>query len=296
MEHLWILFVIIGQFLNAIVVLLDKYIVTKTVSKPVVYTFYVSMLSATALIVLPFGGVKIPSLVVIWLSLSSALSYIISILSLYESLKTSDPSEVTPVVGAVSAISTFSFSYVILGDLLPNDFFWGFGLLILGMLLISHFQLTWRSFGYLLFSGISFGLSIVLIKAIFVYDNSFVNGFFWSRMAIALAGFALLVWPGLIGDIKEDMGHGKSKGKLIILANKALAGVSFLCILLAVKLGHVALVNALASLQYVFLLIFAVIFSKRMGGYLFEKRHRGETFHKIFATGIIILGFIILFT
>lgn len=299
MESLWLLFVVIAQFFNAIVVLLDKYIVTSKSSgtKPVVYTFYTSLLSGAALVLLPFGAIHIPSFIVIWLSLSSALSFLISVLCLYESLQYSAPSEVTPIVGGISAISTFAFSFIILGNPLPTDFFIGFGLLVVGMILISHFNLTLKSFAYLLFSGIGFGLSIVLIKAIFMYDDSFANGFFWSRMANVLGAFALLLWPGNIRAITHNVKHGGKKGKYLILSNKVLAGVAFLLILVATKLGdHVALVNALSSLQYVFLLIFAFIFPKRMREYLSEKRHKREMLHKLAATSLIIVGFVILFT
>ena len=37
---MWFLVAFIGYFLLAVVVILDKFILTKSVSKPVVYTFY----------------------------------------------------------------------------------------------------------------------------------------------------------------------------------------------------------------------------------------------------------------
>ncbi len=300
MEHLWLVFVIIAQLLSAVVVLFDKYIVTNKSSsrtKPVVYSFYISLLSGVVLVMLPFGSIKIPSFTIIWLSLSSALSYLIAILCLYEALTDSAPSEVTPVVGAVSAISTFTFSFIILGDALPKDFFIGFAFLVMGMILISHFEFSFKSFAYLLFSGVGFGLSIVLIKAIFLYDDSFANGFFWSRIANVVGALGLLLWPGNWDAIVHNVKHGPSKGKFLILNSKILAGLAFLFVLIATKLGdHVSIVNALSSLQYVFLFIFALVFPKRMREYLSEKRHKREILHKLAATSLIIIGFIVLFT
>jgi len=57
-----ILFVIFGQFLNAGIVLIDKYIVTRTsVSRPGVYAFYVAMISGVVIFLVPFGVVHIPT-------------------------------------------------------------------------------------------------------------------------------------------------------------------------------------------------------------------------------------------
>ncbi len=296
MENLWLLFVVVGQFLNAIVVLFDKRILSKAVSKPIVYTFYVTALSGFVLIMVPFGLVSIPSQTLILLSVVSAISYTLSIYFLYEALHISTPSEVAPVAGAVSAISTFLFSFLVLGDLLPTNFFLGFGLLVIGMLLISHFQLTKKSFLLTILAGIFFGFSVVIIKSIFNLEESFADGFFWSRMANVLVALGMLLWPSNLKAILEDSRHGSgAKGKLLILNTKLLAGLAFLCTLIAIKLGHVALVSALTSLQYVFLLIFAFIFTTKMRNYFSEKDHKGELLHKLAATALIVIGFLVLF-
>ncbi len=289
-----LLFVVIAQFLNAVVAVLDKHIINN--SKPVVYAFYVSILSGVALIMVPFGLVSIPDPIIIYLSLGAGACYLASILFLYDSLKISLPSEVIPVVGAVSAVSTFGFSYWILGVLLPDDFLLAFTLLILGMLFISHFEFTKKSFVYVVLSGVFFGASTVIIKKIFTLDDSFANGFFWSRMANVALAPLLLLWPNNLRAIIRDFHKSPAKGKFVILNNKLLAGLAFICILFAIKLGDVSLVNALSSLQYVFLLIFTLIFGRKMPGHFSKMRYKDEMIHKIFSTLLIILGFIVLFT
>ncbi len=289
-----LLFVVIAQFLNAIVAVLDKHIIKN--SKPVVYAFYVSILSGIAIIMVPFGIVSIPDPIIIYLSLAAGICYLASILFLYDSLRISLPSEVIPVVGAVSAVSTFGFSYWILGVLLPDDFLLAFTLLILGMLFISHFEFTKKSFVYVVLSGVFFGASTVIIKKIFTLDDSFANGFFWSRMANVVVAMLLLLWPNNLKAIKKDLHHSPAKGKFVILNNKLLAGLAFICILFAIKLGDVSLVNALSSLQYVFLLILSLIFYKKIPGHFSKMKYKDEMIHKIFSTALIILGFIVLFT
>src|SRR4051812_22864128 len=104
----WVFFVIAGQFLNSIVIVVDRHIVaSKKVLSPIIYTFYVSVLSGFVVVMLPFSNVTLPGKLTIILSLASALSYIVSIFFLYKSLQSTSPLEVVPVVGGVAALSTF---------------------------------------------------------------------------------------------------------------------------------------------------------------------------------------------
>ena len=51
----WIILVVIAQFINAFVAIIDKYLVSsKRVGEPVVYAFYVSILSALSIIIFAF--------------------------------------------------------------------------------------------------------------------------------------------------------------------------------------------------------------------------------------------------
>ncbi len=299
----WVLFIVIGQFLYAISVLIDRFIVTKkVVSKPIVYAFYVNFLSIFAIGALPFG-VTIPSAWTLFLSLIAAVSYTASIFLLYESLQNSNTSEVVPVIGGVSAISAFLLSYTLLGAVLPGHFIAGFIILTIGMLLISHFRFTARSFVFLAGSGFFFGLSTVLIKMLFA-TTSLIDGFFWSRMANVLIALLLLLIPTVYKAVHHDhtrhktpqgRQNGPSKKALLILGNKIIGGLGFIFVLLAIKEGNAAIINALTATQYIFLLIFALFFGKLLPEYFEEKIHKHEFLHKSLATALIVLGFFVLF-
>lgn len=291
----WLLFVIIGQFLYATVVLTDRFIVSKkVVGEPIVYAFYVSILSIFAIAALPFG-VTWPSIETVLMSFIVAALYLLSIYLLYESLKKSNPSEVVPVVGGVAAIAALAGSTIVLKTELPTHFMTGFGILVVGMLLISHFRFTYRSFLFLFGSGICFGLSTVAIKYMFDHD-SFVNGFFWSRIANVVVALLLLLVPSVYAAIKKDWNKPGKGGKAkLVIGNKVLAGFGFICILLAIKGGDVSLVNALSATQYIFLLIFAIFFSKLLPEYFEETVHKHEFLHKSLATALIVIGFLVLF-
>ncbi len=303
LNNYWIYLVIIAQFISAAVVLIDKYLVgSKTDSHgsapaggPAVYTFYVSILSGVVLVILPFGWVLLPTLSVILISLAVAFSYIFSILFLYNSLKTSDASDVAPVMGAISALSTLFFSFIILKNSLPHNFMIGFLYLIAGTFLMSHFRFDKKSSIYVILAGLLFGLSSVFTKMIF-NQTTFVNGFFWSRMANVLAAVTLLLWPANLKAIVQNLKYSTKETKFLVIGNKALAGLAFLLILGAIKLGEVSVVNALGGIQFVFLLLLAFIFTYKMPEHFHEAVHRERNLiKKITASSLIIIGLYLLF-
>ena len=102
----WLAFAIFAQFLFALSTLVDKHIVTRagTIGKPIVYAFYVALLSGFVVVLFPF--VSIPSGHVLLLSLVNAATFTAAIYLLYCALSTARASDVSPVVGGVSAIVT----------------------------------------------------------------------------------------------------------------------------------------------------------------------------------------------
>lgn len=293
---IWLSLVVLAQIINAAIVLVDKYLLnsTKGVGQPVVYAFYVSMLSGVVLIMVPFGAVSWPGTMVIGLSLAMALAYILSIYFLYSALKITDASDVVPVAGAVSAIATFTLAYFGLSQDLPGNFMLAFAFLVVGTLLISHFRFDTKSFILVFFSGILFGVSAFLIKLIFLYA-SFADGFFWSRMANVFGALFLLLIPSNWTAIKNSLGRSSEGIKWMVVGNKTLSGISFLLIMIAINMGSVSIVNALSGLQFVFLLTFAYFCVNRFPSVFSGEIHPHRFNHKLYGIIFIIFGFLALF-
>ena len=290
----WIYLVLIAQLINALVVLWDKYLVTSK-AEPVVYAFYVSILSGVVVVLLPFGVISIPDPLTLWLPVSIAFTFILSILLLYKALRTADASDVAPVAGAASAVSALFFDVIFLGGRLSNNFLIAFVLLVLGMALMSYFRFSKRVFLLTLCSGIIFGVSLVLTKIVFSF-LSFVDGFFWSRIANVFGGVLLLAWPSNRRAIIKNVKNSPQGLKYAVIGNKTLAGLAFLLILLGVQMGNVGLVNALVGMQFVFILIFAVLFSKKFPKYFYEDVHnKGVVLQKILGVSFIVVGLVFMF-
>lgn len=290
---LWLLYALIAQFLNATVVLLDKYLVTARIKKPLTYTFYVSILSITALFVLPFVEVNIPSPATVWYSLGFAATFICGLICLYSALRHSSASEVVPMVGGAAALATLVFALLLIGEELPPYFLGGSAFLIGGMVTLSHFRFSLTTLVYLVGGGAFFGFSGVLLKIVFTRE-AFWDAFFWTRMALVIVALMLFLIPIERVRVKTGLGRAKRGTFLLIIANKMLAGAAAFLTFLAIREASVSLVSALVGLQFAFLLLFAFLFTRKFPEYFHDTFHKREILHRISSVTLIVVGFILL--
>ena len=303
-----ILLVVIAQFFNATVALIDKYIIsTRKVPQPSYYAFLVSMLSALSVFIFLFSFVSIPipevaipsfknidvpSLVVTLLSLGAGTFFFYALWSLFTALRDADTSDVIPVVGSVSALVAFPFGYYLFDLRLNDNFVFGILLLIIGAFLLSHYRFKRKVLLITVVSGIFFALHFISLKLLFGITH-FDNAFFWSRMGIVVAALAIFIprW-----EYCKDCSRTTTAGSTaIIVGNKLMAGVASFLILKAVDLSDVSLVQALGGLQFVFLLIFSVTlghFLPKECGENLVGRHKVQ---KTIAVSLLVIGFLFLF-
>ena len=290
-----IIFVVFGQLLNAAVVLIDKFIITKTaVSKPSTYTFYVGMISGIVLIMIPFNIVHLPTLSVVMLSILAGFTFIGSIYFLFTALIDANATDAVAWLATVSTITTFILGFFILNEELPKSFPVALILLLVGMALVGHFRFHTKSFLLIVISGILFGLSAILMKVLFS-QTDFTDGFFWSRMGNLFAAIMLIALPSVRRSIFENSRNISRGTTFLIIANRALGGLALVLILYAIRIGSVSIVNSLASLQFVFVFVLVLLLTKKMPDvYQHEFRH-GHVLHKTLAAFFIIAGFFVLF-
>lgn len=308
----WILLAVGAQFLNALVALVDKRIISddKILPRPFVYAFYTCLIAGMwvfvylfSLIPLPFAGLHIPSfanvirptLEVVALSILAAYTFFTALVSMFIALRASDASDVVPVVGATSAIASFGLGYFFLNTPLSQNFALGIALLAGGTFLVSRFHFPLKTAMFSIHSGVFFALHYVSIKGLFMV-TSFDNGFFWSRMAFVFYSLSLLMVPSFFEKIKEQTKTTTRHAGFLIFTNKIIAGVSTLLILKATDLGDVAVVQALGGIQFVFVLILGVFFGKHMkNGVVGEVHPKEAILQKALFVAVIAVGFLVLF-
>ncbi|MDD5464631.1 MAG: EamA family transporter, partial [Candidatus Moranbacteria bacterium] len=234
----WIFVAVSAYFLGAFAVLMDKFLLgSKRISSPQVYTFYVGIFGLGAFLFAPFGF-DVPSAWQIAISLISGAIYIGGIFALNLSINKAEASRVTPVVFSVVPIATYLISFVFNDEKLTIIQLGGVALLIIGGLLISFdlpLKLNKRKFfvGFYFscLSGVLLAISYVMFKMVYV-EQTFLNGFMWTRVGGFVAALLLLIVPTWRKAIFKSFSHAKKPSKEhigtggIFIANKILGGTS----------------------------------------------------------------------
>lgn len=307
----WLLLATAGQFVNAIVAMLDKYIVTdeKVLPRPFVYAFYsclitggwmfiflLSLLPGLDSIGMPhLRNVEMPSIQVVGMSFLAAYTFFMALVSMYTSLKVADASDVLPVIGAVSAISSFGMAFLFLDIPLATNFFWGIALLSIGTLLVSQMRFSGNVLVHTIHSGLFFALHYITLKGLFE-ETSFDDGFFWSRVGFVLFALSLLLVPTYLHKITEQTKQTSAKGGLLVLSTKILAGIAAFLLLKATDMGDVAVVQALDGVKFVFIIILSLIFGRFIPESAGENDFSTKTvLRKVAYVAIISIGFALLF-
>lgn len=307
----WLFLATGAQFLNAVVAILDKHIVTdeKVLPRPFVYAFYSCLITGFWIVVYLFGlipglsevgfphfsNVESPSIEVVGMSFLAAYTFFMALVSMYDALKHADASDVMPVIGAISAVSAFGMSYLFLDVTLSHNFIWGIALLVCGTALVSQVRLTPNIALHTIHSGLFFALHYFAMKGLFL-STSFDDGFFWSRIAFVLFALSQLLVPVYYQKIKEQTKATSRKTGFLVVTNKVIAGIAAFLLLKATDLGDVTVVQALDGLKYVFIILIGLFIGRFIPETAGENEFDAATvIRKALYVAIISIGFVILF-
>ncbi len=289
---MWLVIINVAYFLNALSAVVDKFLLNKKIPQPAVYTFAIITLGLLGLVLAPWGFAWISGFLFL-ISLIAGVSFSGALFSLFKALTYNETSRITPLIGGLSPIFVFSFSFFILAERLSARQFLAFIFIVLGTLLISYSKHAshGEKKGYLwaFFSACLFGFSYALTK--YIFDNTtFINGFVWLRVTTFLGGALLLLSRANRQAIFQSFKKNKGSTSGLFLVGQISGSASFLLINYAISLASVTLVNALQGVQYVFLLIMVLILSRRHSNVLEEKMRGVVLAQKIIATALIGLG------
>lgn len=290
----WLIIVLSGHLLNALAFLMDKFLLTKKVTSPFVYAFFIGIFGVVGMALIPFGF-AVPAWPVIARALLGGGTFILALIFFFAALKKNEASRVVPLSGGLVPAFTIVFAYFLLGERLQTEQLIAFVALVLGGILITVESGKKRSsskigYFYALVSAIIFAGSSVLMKIVF-NEQAFISGFVWSRIGGFL--FALLIL--LIPSQRYQAFHQpkeKRAGKtaLLFFTGQAAGALGYIILAYGISLASVSLVNAMQGVQYAFLLILVVFLSRRFPKVLSEKLSGGVLVQKIAAIILISLG------
>ena len=259
---LWFYLAIFAYALNAIAFVIDKYLLSAPVLRPISYAFWMGILSFVAILLLPLGVYWVNSYYFLVAFLSGG-TFFFGLIFLYKAIKKTDISIASTKVGVLGVIFTFIFSVLILKDYFSNSDVFGLWLMVAGILLMGKTgKGVWRE---ALMAGIGFGISTVLLKLTF-NNSTFLNGFFWTRMGLVGVSFLVLIHSPTRKEILSSLKNSPHYSRFVFVLNKIVAGVGFGLLYVAIKLGNVSVVNALLGVQFVFIFLFALIFRNKIPG------------------------------
>lgn len=269
-----------AYFFNALAVLSSKFLLKKIIPDPLIYIFYISLVSLLALFALPFTN--IPNLEVFSLASASTLLWTLAAYLMYKALKIAPVSRVIPIIGTlIPLILLITASQ---NSSLAQNQIHAILVLILGMvfLTITDWQPSLQSNDkklnkteviYEVASAVFFAISYIILRQAYAQFD-FFSTIVWSRLILLPVGIIILAQPALRLKIITPSGPKLnlfSKNGLIFSGGQISGVISEFLLLFAISLANPALVNSLQGSQYVFLLFFALILSRKYPSIFQEK-------------------------
>ncbi|MBP9695408.1 MAG: DMT family transporter [Candidatus Magasanikbacteria bacterium] len=295
---MWFLLSVIGYFFLAIAFVMDKFILTKSVGKPIIYTFYSTIFLLPVFLLVPFG-LKVPQGIDLFIALFSSFSFGFGLWTLFVAVKSGEASHIDPFNGAMITLATYVGSSFFLGETLESAQIAGVVILVFACLLLS-FEKSQKHHGFhigflwAIISGICFAASLVAAKYLFGH-YSFVETIVWTRASVGFFGILLLasktVRHSLLTAKKKKLKtYGKKHALSIVITAKVLSVVAILLINYAISIGSVTLVNALGGLQYVYMFIIIYLCTKFLPKIFKEYFTKRELVVETIAIALVALG------
>jgi drug/metabolite transporter (DMT)-like permease len=198
-------------------------------------------------------------------------------------------------VGAISAVFILIINSITIHEFLGGRQIIAFTLLVLGSLVIGLQKREFFGNGVLapaIISSFLFAVFWVITKYLFL-GTDFVSGLIWVRAGVAIVALLLLLFRKSRQAIFSKTREMRPKTTGFFMLGRLLNIAGSLFFYGAVFLGSVTLANALQGLQYVFVLILALLLFKRIPG-LKEQFGKEFLMQKIFAVALICVGLFIL--
>ena len=291
----WFYFALLGYFLYALVTVGNKFLLRqRATTKPLVFTFWVGVLSLFTFALAPFG-LHWPGVSWLFFDLLTGLIFFVVLLTFYRALDINEASRVSSAVGGLTPILVLVFSGIFLGEALGWQGLAAFAFLVLGGFLISlergreGYREGLKGLGSIAATLILGAVYFVMLKYLFGAQN-FITGFVWSRLGLGLAALAVLAYPAWRQEIFSSCRQASAGLGALMVGAKITAGFGSLFVSLAVALGSASLVNALQGSQYVFLFLMTILLARKWPEILREKITGAIIAQKFAAIALICVG------
>ncbi|KKW47462.1 MAG: DMT family permease [Parcubacteria group bacterium GW2011_GWA1_60_11] len=278
----WLLVALLGQLLSAAATLIDKILLTRSSFRPVSYAFWLGILGAFAVFLVPFGFEILSFRASAFAALSGA-TFIYGLYFFFLALRRGEFSGMVPALGGITPVAALLSSAVIAGTSLAGLEWAGFAFLVLGSVALALAEPKGaRLFlaAALLAAGALLGLSSALAKEVFA-ETGFISGLIWIKAWGIAAALGFLFSRSARAEIFGAVRRPEARG--LFIGGRLAATLGSFLLYFAISLAHPALVEATQGARYAF--VFAAAWL------LLGENFRGKILAlKIFATFLIALG------
>lgn len=249
-------FTLTAYFFNALAVTANKFLLNKTIPDPLIYIFYISLVSLLILPALFF--IPAPPADIFVLSSLSTVLWTLGAFFMFKALKTGAVSRVIPVIGTlIPVILLVAASQTKTISLQQIPAVW---LMITGMVFLTLSEWKGKIRVYeIIFEALSaafFASSYIILRQAYLAAD-FLPVLVWSRLILLPFTAAVLCIPALRKKIIISSGlkiNFLSRAGLIFIGGQASGIIAELLLLFSIFLANPALVNSLQGTQYIFLL------------------------------------------
>ncbi len=291
----WIIFSILAAFIWATANMLDKYILTKWVKRPIIPLMFVGIVGFIASLLIYFiRGYSSLSRGLIFIALIAGAIYILDLLFYFRAMKIEEASRVVPLFH-LSPLFVTILATIFLGEILTIQNYFGILAIVTGAVLISLKKeeriVFSKAAGYMLLASLLSAVSFIIIKYLLGFTD------YWTVFSYLRIGAFLAVIPILILNFKHIVFLKKKFGykPLIFMSfTETLNLGAILSIIFAASIGLASLVNALSSIQPFFVLIFAMTISLFFPGIFKEQITKSTIFIKIISITLMFVGILLI--
>lgn len=266
MDNLYIILALLTSFFFGLSIFLDKRWVMPKISSDLFIGASAGILAPIYFIPLYFTKyvTTIDLIPFIYTVISGSL-YTIPLVFYILALRRDDPAVVTPMF-RLTPIFTVILAALLLGQIVSLEMYIGCLIVLIGVLLVVINKDTITKF------SISPALSYVVVATLlFAIGNIFIElsletmniwtFLFYSRTIAIIPSIAILMLPEPRNFIKKLINNPIEHGLIQIFVSKSIEIVGSILYSSAVFLGPVSVVSTITSMETVFVMIFAIVYS-----------------------------------
>ncbi len=293
--HLGTIFALIGHTLYAAVHVADRLVVTSAMPNEYVYAFWVGFIPMPgALLFLPF--LDPVSTTIVLISLASGAAFTIGNVFHFRAMRHMEVTRVAPFIGAMVPIFTYLLAWYFFNESLPGSANIGFGLLVLGSIIIGfsypqkrktlHVAMTIAD---MIISALFYAGCFVLAK--YAYDTApFLQSFTWGLVGSGIPAVVMLFSRGFRKALKADSNRTRTRFEWVLLSNKIFSAMAFILLHLATALTSATLVQSIQGLQYMLVLLIAMYMGRNYPDILNENLRGKHIVLAAIAIACILVG------